>query len=411
MNTPLLRELFDLGLYAQALAIATTGTPPFASNSVVNTPATLTLPLAFPASAAGKSLRTQDYHMGQPHLLSYNLAIERQLPGKMVLTAAYAGSRNLNIVTTVEGNPTVPQGMGVNGVCVPAPASVVADVHRANACWLGNDPRVNPNWSNMEYKTAGSSSWYNSLQTSLVKQLSHGLQFQSSYTWSKLIDFSQGQATGDNNGSSLYNSDPSNTKRDRAVADFDITHVWRVNGIYELPRLLAGTPLGGVLGGWKASGLLSVTSGLPFTPSLNSNRSRSGVGGGGGGIDRPDLLPGRTVGNIIRGGPNQYFDPTAFTLPPAGFLGNAGRNMLRGPGVANVDFSMSKDTRLNGFGENGTLQFRAEFFNLLNRANFSPPNRTVFAGTGAAIPLPTAGQITSTATPARQIQFALRLLF
>ena len=169
--------------------------------------------------------------------------------------------------------------------------------------------------------------------------------------------------------------------------------------------------MGGVLGGWKASGLLSLISGLPFTPSLNSNRSRSGVGGGGGGIDRPDLLPGRTVSNIIRGGPNQYFDPTAFTLPPAGFLGNAGRNMLRGPGVANVDFSMSKDTRLNGFGENGTLQFRAEFFNLLNRANFSPPNRTVFAGTGAAIPLPTAGQITSTATPARQIQFALRLLF
>lgn len=198
---------------------------------------------------------------------------------------------------------------------------------------------------------------------------------------------------------------------DRAVADFDITHVWRMNGIYELPRFLSTTPLGGILDGWKASGLLSVTSGLPFTPSLSSNRSRSGVGGGGGGIDRPDVLPGRTVRNIIRGGPNQYFDPTAFTLPPAGFLGNAGRNMLRGPGLANLNLSLSKDTRVKGLGETGTLQFRAEFFNLLNRANFSPPNRIVFSGTGAAVPLPTAGQITSTATPARQIQFALRLLF
>ena len=244
-------ELFDLGLYAQALAIATTGTPPYASNSVVNTPGTLTLPLLFPASAAGKSLRTQDYHMRQPHLLSYNLTVERQLPQKMVLTAAYAGSRGINVVTTTEGNPTVPQGMGVNGVCVPAPAPMVADVHRSNACWLGNDPRANPNWANMEYKTAGSSSWYNSLQTSLVKQLSNRLQFQSSYTWSKLIDFEQGQATGDNNGSSLYISDPSNRGRDRAVADFDITHILRLNGIYELPRLFSGTPLGGIFSGWR----------------------------------------------------------------------------------------------------------------------------------------------------------------
>jgi hypothetical protein len=85
--------------------------------------------------------------------------------------------------------------------------------------------------------------------------------------------------------------------------------------------------------------------------------------------------------------------------------------MLRGPGLANVDFSLSKEMALKPLGETGSVQFRAEFFNLLNRANFSPPNRTVFSGTGAAIPLPTAGQITSTATPSRQIQFALRLLF
>jgi len=405
-------ELFDLGMFAQALAIATTGTPPFASNSVVTTPGTLTLPLSFPPSAAGKSLRTQDYHMRQPRLLSYNLTVERQLPARMVVTLAYAGSRGLNVVTTAEGNPTVPQGMDVNGVCVPAPASVVADIHRSNYCWTGNDPRVNPNWANMEFKTAGSSSWYNSLQTSLVKQLSHGLQFQSSYTWSKLIDFGQGQALGDNNGSSLYLSDPLHKERDRAVADFDITHVWRLNGIYDLPRLFAGTrTLGAVFGGWKASGLLSLLSGLPFTPALNTNRSRSGVGGGGGGIDRPDVLPGRNKRNIILGGPNQYYDPNAFTLPPVGFLGNAGRNMLRGPGLANLDFSLTKEMALKPLGESGSLQFRAEFFNLLNRANFSPPNRTVFSGSGAAVPLPTAGQITSTATPSRQIQFALRLLF
>ncbi len=404
-------ELFDIGLFAQALAIATTGTPPFASNSLVTNPGTLTLPLFFPPSAAGKSLRTQDYHMGQQHLLSYNLTVERQLPAKMVMTLAYGGSRGINVVSTAEGNPTVPLGMGVNGVCVPAPASLISDIHRSNRCWLGNDPRTNPNWANMEFKTAGSSSWYNSLQFSLVKQLSHGLQLQSSYTWSKIIDFSQGQALGDNNASSLYLSDPTHREVDRSVADFDVTQMWRLNGIYELPRVASGKAVGAVLGGWKASGLLSLSSGLPFTPTLSSNRSRSGVGGGGGGVDRPDVLPGRNAGNIVRGGPNLYYDPGAFTLQPLGFLGNAGRNMLRGPGLANLDFSLIKDTAVKALGESGSLQFRAEFFNLLNRVNFSEPNRTVFSGTGAAVPLPTAGLITTTATTSRQIQFALRLLF
>ncbi len=405
-------ELFDVGFYAQALAIATTGTPPFASNSLVRG-GTLTLPLSFPPSAAGKTLRTQDYHMRQPHLLSYNLTVERQLPANMVITLTYAGSRGLNIVTTAEGNPTVPLGVGIDGVCVPAPASEVSDIHRSNYCWTGGDPRTNPNWANMEFKTAASSSWYNSLQFSFVKQLSHGLQFQSSYTWSKLIDFGQGHALGDSNASTLYLSDPTHREVDRSVADFDITQTWRLNGIYELPRFPAGNRLGAVLGGWKASGLLSLATGLPFTVALNSNRSRAGVGGGGGGIDRPDVLPGRNKSNIVRGGPNQYYDPNAFTLQPAGFLGNAGRNMLRGPGLANLDFSLIKDVAVGPLGESGSLQFRAEFFNLLNRANFPAPNRIVFSGTGAdaAVPLPNAGIIDETVTTSRQIQFALRLLF
>ena len=405
-------ELFDVGLYAQALAIATTGTPPFASNSTVRG-GTLALPLAFPASAAGKSLRTQDYHMQQPHLLSYNLAVERQLPGRTVLTLTYAGSRGLNIVSTTDGNPTIPQGVGVNGVCVAASASEVADIHRPNRCWMGGDPRTNPNWSNMEFKTAGSSSWYNALQFSFAKQLSHGLQFQSAYTWSKLIDFSQGEATGDSTATSLFNSDPTHREVDRAVADFDLTQTWRLNAIYELPQLVQGKLLNTVLGGWKASGLLSVSDGLPFTVAVNSNRSRSGVNGGTGGIDRPNVVTGRTKSDLILGGPNQYFDPSGFALQPTGFLGDAGRNLLRGPGLATLDFSLIKEVPVSRLGDSGSLQFRAEFFNLLNRANFAAPTRTVFSGTGtsAAVPLSNAGRITSTITPSRQVQLALRLQF
>jgi hypothetical protein len=175
--------------------------------------------------------------------------------------------------------------------------------------------------------------------------------------------------------------------------------------------LFTGSMLDTVLGGWKASGLLSVQDGLPFTVALNSNRSRAGVNGGTSGIDQPDVLPGRNGSNIVLGGTNLYYDPTAFSLQPAGFLGNFGRNAVRGPGLATLDFSLIKETPVRGLGDNSSLQFRAEFFNLLNRANFSSPNRTVFSGTNGAVPLVNAGRITDTATTSRQIQLALRLLF
>ena len=95
-----------------------------------------------------------------------------------------------------------------------------------------------------------------------------------------------------------------------------------------------------------------------------------------------------------------------------GFLGNLGRNTLRGPGLASVNFSLAKDTPLGFLGESGKLEFRAEFFNLLNRANFGLPSRTVFAGRAdGEAPLPTAGRISSTVNTSRQIQLALKFLF
>ena len=130
----------------------------------------------------------------------------------------------------------------------------------------------------------------------------------------------------------------------------------------------------------------------------------------GGGDDRPDLVSGRSNDDIVKGGPEQYFDPTAFALQPAGYLGSAGRNILRGPGFANLDFSLVKDTSLGFLGEGGKLEFRSEFFNILNRVNFTTPSRTVFAGSSTT-PLASAGQISDTIGTSRQIQFALKLIF
>ncbi|OFV91245.1 MAG: hypothetical protein A3H28_13410 [Acidobacteria bacterium RIFCSPLOWO2_02_FULL_61_28] len=422
--------LYDVANYASALLQGVTASPPFSGESTVVAPPTFALPLVFPTAGAGRSIRPIDYLVQQPHILQYNLTVERQLPFQMAVTLAYGGSRGINLMQNKEGNPTIPLGLPVNGVCT-APSTPPPFRPEGPKCWLPGAPRTNPNWADMFLKTAAGNSFYNSFQFGLNKRLSKSLQFQSSYTWSKAIDDTQGQLPADDNGASNNASDSTNRKADRGLAGFDAAHNWRFNTIYRLPEFasLPG-PLGKVVNGWWVSGILALRSGYAFTPVLNSNRSRSLVRGGAAGIDRPDLAPGSQFEEITQGQsrgcasvaagtplatPARWFDPCAFTVPAAGFLGTAGRNILRGPGLANLDFSVAKDTALPFLGEGGKLEFRAEFFNFFNRVNFAAPNRTVFAGTALPgvieAPLATAGRITGTATTSRQVQLALKILF
>ena len=412
--------LYDIGDVGSPLSAGVVATPPYSSQSTLANPGPLRLPLVFPDSAAGRALRTLDYNLQQPHILQYNLAVERQLPFNMALSLAYGGSRGLNLMKITDGNPTVPQGVGVNGVCVPGTAAQIADLNRSNFCWLPvvkdvypGDPRTNPAWQNIELYTASGNSWYNSLQFLLTKRITKGFQFQSTYTWSRLLDERQGQVTGNENLSSGdFQPDPTHRSSERGLAAFDSTQNWRFNLIYHLPQVVAnGGIRSAILNGWGLSSIVSMQSGYPFTVAMNNNRSGSRVNNGTSGIDRPDLVTGSTK-NAILGGPNRYYDPTIFAVPQAGFLGNSGRNILRGPGFANLDFSLSKDSAVKYLGEGGRLEFKAEFFNILNHANFGSPDRIAFAGlaTGEA-PLKTAGSITSTSGKSRQIQFALKLLF
>ena len=392
--------LYDIASLGSALHQGISGTAPFSTQSTVTStpasPLTVVLPLFFPPGTAGRGLRGPDYRMQQPHLLQYNLTVERQLPLDMAATIAYGGSRGINLVQVKEGKPTVPR--------------ILPD---GRQFWTGNEPRTNPFWNEMTLMTAGGNSWYNSLQFGVTKRLSNGLQFQSSYTWSKLMDETQGQLPADNNNSSpAYGVDPTHREADRGLASFDLAHNWRLNAIYRLPGLTSARTLGKVLNGWWMSGILSIQSGYPFTVVLSSNRSRARVNGGAANIDRPDLVPDRSFDAMILGGPARYYDPTAFRIPPIGFLGTAGRSILRAPGFATLDFSLAKDTAFGFRGESGKLEFRAEFFNLLNRANFSLPNRTVYsARADVEAPLANAGRISATASTSRQIQFALKLTF
>jgi len=343
-------------------------------------------------------------------MLHYNLTAERQLPWEMAVTLAYAGSRGLNLYVTTDGNPTVPQ------------------IRDGRKYWDGNEPRLNPNWRDFEFYTAGGDSWYNSLQFSLLKRLSNGLQFQSAYTWSKVTNLPSGQGVG-REGAIM---DPHNPAADWGVAEFDVAHNWRFNALYRLPDLVpAGGVPGALFNGWAVTGILSLQTGYPVRPGLGVNRSRSNSYGGTLFEDRPDLAPGVKVADITQGvsrgcgtgtgaiaagtpvgTKDRWFDPCAFTLPTPGYLGNAGRNIIRGPGLANLDFSLRKDTALRFLGESGQLEFRTEIFNILNRVNFSNPPSNVYAGRALVEnPLATAGRITTTRTTARQIQLALKIIF
>jgi len=153
--------------------------------------------------------------------------------------------------------------------------------------------------------------------------------------------------------------------------------------------------------GWSISGIETLQSGLPFTAQLGYNPTNNGDSRN---PIRPSLNPAFS-GDVILGGPHRYFNPNAFLVPPNGTYGNVGRDTLGGPGIAELDVSALKNTRLT---ECANLQFRAEFFNVVNRANFATPNAVVFSS-ASSTPAPTAGVITSTTS--RQVQFGLKLLF
>jgi hypothetical protein len=158
-----------------------------------------------------------------------------------------------------------------------------------------------------------------------------------------------------------------------------------------------------LIAGWNVGSIVTLQSGFPFTPQLSYNPSNNGDTRN---PVRPFVNPDFS-GPVILGTPSQWFNPAAFLAPPAnsGFYGNLGRDTLIGPGLATWDLSFLKATRLT---ERTNLQFRAEFFNVLNRPNFNTPNAVVFTPTGVS---PTAGIITSTSTTSRQIQFGLKLLW
>lgn len=267
--------------------------------------------------------------------------------------------------------------------------------------YASNAPRLNPSLGTSTFFSNDATSAYQGLEMNVTQRLSHGLRYKVAFSYSKNIDTSSGTVTVTATGNPNGTMQPDNLGLDRGLSLLDVRRNFVSNLTYDFPWQNSTGAAARWIGGWQLSGIITLADGMPFTALTGFNRSANKSNFI---SERPDLLPGKSK-NPILGGPIKYFDPTVFALQPAGFYGNLGRNTLISPGSATLDFTLTKVFPVT---ENLKLNFRAEFFNALNQANFGLPNSAIFSSSGARVG--NAGRISSAAT-SRQIQFGLKLLF
>jgi hypothetical protein len=353
--------------------------------------------------------------MQTPTLISWSLRLERELSPNTALTIGYVGSHGYHELIGIDANEPFPVICPASPCPANYPATFPAGLANtpipAGTFYIpANTPRANPNLANTWTWFSEGDSSYHALQVDLRRRFSHGFLLRGVYTFSRTIDDgdSLNQTTAANAPGLVSN--PFNLRADKGLATFDVRNVAVINALYALP-FGRGQPFANhidgwrnnLVSGWSLSSVVTLQSGFPFTPQLSYNPSNNGDTRN---PVRPFLNPSFT-GPVVLGNPSQWFNPNAFLAPPpnSGFYGNVGRDTYIGPGLATWDFSVLKDTRIR---ERLSLQFRAEIFNLLNRANFNIPNLIVFTPSGLS---DTAGAITSTSTTSRQVQFGLKLIW
>jgi outer membrane receptor protein involved in Fe transport len=333
------------------------------------------------------------------YVMQYNFNVEREFASKVIVTAAYVGARGVHLWREADFNIANSLNPPIDTLFPPVSTPV----------------RRNPNFGSIRFKVSDSNSFYNSLQLSVRTRLGHGFTSQLSYTFAKSIDdgssslgrneFANGQARSE---------DPFNLKLSRGLSDFDVRHRLSANFSYDLPWGPGRKYLSAVEGlakvfvaGWQLNGIITVESGIPVSPIFTFDQDRDASTDN---EQRPNLAAGVTrIPTNISG--TQLFNPAVFVLPAVGTRGTVGRNIIEGPGLVTFDPSITKSFLLNSDGTKN-LQFRMEIFNAFNHANFAIPdvtNLTIF--NSATSRNTTAGQITRTSTPSRQIQFSLRLVF
>jgi hypothetical protein len=359
--------LFDNNIFFSLPGLPLTLNDPF--------PTFFPLPLPDSAFAIQRDLRTG-------YMQHWNANVQQSLGSSRILEIAYVGSKGTKLLTARDINQPQPS-------VLPPGLPVV--------------PRPDPRFDDIDIIESRANSSYHSLQARFQQRFSRGLAALASYTWSKSLDDASNffTSTGDAN----FPQNSYDLRSERGRSNFDVRHRLSFSYTYDLPfghgrQYLADNGwVTTLLSGWQTFGILTLQSGAPFTVALLSEIDNSGTGRsllGFGANDRPNVVRNPTLSNPT---PERWFDTTAFVFPAPGTFGNAGRNILDGPGYQNFNASLVKRTAIT---ERLNLQLRAEVFNLFNHPNLGFPDN--FLGS------PSFGRITTARDP-RHIQFGAKLVF
>jgi len=324
-----------------------------------------------------------------PYAIEYNLGVQQAITPNMTLSADYVGAVDRHLWGDVGYNQPLPGSMGPNAIPNGEPFPFLQSVIQDN---------VNIFPAN-----------YNAFQLKLEQRFSQGLTFLAAYTFSKCLDVNGGDY-------SQWPQDTYHVGQDYGPCEYNFPQLFSFSYNYTLPfgsgkrfAAAAGRGLNALIGGWNMGGILTADSGSPYTVYLNFDNANAGETDRANRVAGCPLVPSGFQQNV-----HHWNNPACFTLPPAYTFGDAARDAYQGPNTLNFDFSLFKNFKLT---ESKSIQFRAESFNLFNRANLSPPGGTgagAYSGgagvSGTDFGTPTFMEITN-AAPARQIQFALKFLF
>jgi carboxypeptidase family protein/TonB-dependent receptor-like protein len=438
--------LFDVLPLPYQFVLMTTQSAPFFSYTSVNSPGPGTFFSGLTSFPDNTLRSTYVANAKRDYVAQWNFNIQQQITPSLAGMVAYVGSRGIHQPFKVDEADLViptktPYGylwpqVDINGNLTTGP----------NA---GNPPStINPNYGSIRALFYEGHSYYNALEAQLSKRLRRGFQMQGVFTWAKSMDTSSASVAGDTFGNSISSLHWFDMRLSRGLSDFNVDKTLVVNGTWELgtPKSLSA-PSQWALGGWELGLIFTASGGVPFTPTFGTGSDPQGS------LSSDDwAFPNRLGGSGCNsltnpGNPNNYIKTNCFAVPtwpgdvnswaancnqfppsaqsasgpPVAAIfpqcfnlrGNSGRNILIGPGVTSLDFSLFKNNYIKRISERFNIQFRAEIFNILNHPNFAPPvqgvNTDIFDGTGA--PNPAAGLLTRTTTTAREIQFALKIIF
>jgi hypothetical protein len=402
----------------------------------------------------GQSWNFVERNPKRNYVFQWNLNVQREIMPNLSLTVSYAGSRgkhnpyqsdDLNIAF-----PTLLPGPGHRWIF---PNPVGSAVINPNPTSIVSGQLINPNVAELQSTIWQSKSWYDSLQIGIEKRMSHGFQVQASFTWSNTEDTSSGSFAGDNFAGDLNPTIPWwDLRLIKGKSDFNVSKNFVLNGLWQVPTPKSFDGAAGwIARGWELGGIVSLSTGVPVWPFTIAGDFSGQLMSEPYAI--PDVVPGCKLSNGSSGkhGTLQWINPGCFTFAqaPAGvnpltqcdqgfiaanpglpantcinLLGNLGRNTVTGPGLINIDYSMTKNIPIKRISESFNIQFRAEFFNIFNHPNFAPPidNLDVLGGASPPFTNPVApftspnslgtstfGQLTRTQSPERQIQFGVKV--